>query len=333
MYISRLFSLFVVLIIAIFLFSCSSDDELPAVQNANMIGNVSIGEFDLSSGKISISIAAEDANGDLILDGLSPDNFEFTDLQVFPLDEDMPITPIVADISLDIINPDEEAPVSLVLSFDTSGSMTSNDPDRLSIEAGKSILERLRDGDQAAIVDFGGASADVIQGFTDDLDLLKEEIDNLRFRGATPMFDSIHKSIDLIEEINAENAAIVVLADGDNNRRPRDREEVVFRANENNIPIFTIALGDDLDFDDLIYFSDFTGGVFAEAAEADALEELFDGIGSSIFDGRAVLDTELFFEDDLPEAGQYRVVGTLNVSIGGNNIEIPVDFLFNAGGD
>lgn len=320
----------ILLISTVFLFSCSSEDELPPVQDANIVGNVSIGEFDLQTGIISISVAAEDADGELILDGLSPDNFEFTELMVYPIDEDLPLTAVLADLNIDIITPDQEVPVSLVLSFDTSGSMTNNDPDRLSIEAGKTILERLREGDQAAIVEFGGRSADIVQEFTDDIDLLQDEIDNLTFRGATPMFDSIHKSIDLIVEADAERSAIVVLADGDNNRSPRDRDEVVTRANQNNIPIFTIALGDEFDFADLIFFSDFTGGIFAEASEAEALEELFDGIGSSIFDGRVVLDTSLFFEEDLPETGLYRIEGILNISIGGNSLQIPLEFPFSA---
>jgi hypothetical protein len=327
MNISRFLILFVITAFFSCVFnSCSSDDSLPEVHQAPMIGNVSIGEFNLDAGTVSISVAPEDREGNLILDGLNSSHFDLEDLQIFSMDADTLVTSAVASLNIEIQRPDQETPVSLVLSFDTSGSMTSNDPDRLSIEAGKLLIDRLREEDQAAVIEFGGRSASVVKEFTNDKELLKEVIDDLSFGGATPMFDSIHKSIDLIEEAMGESAAIVVLADGDNNRNPRDRDEVVVRANQNNIPIFTIALGDDLDFEDLIYFSDFTGGIFAEASEAGALEELFEGIANTIFEGRVIINADLFFDRDLPEAGQYLIEGTLVTDIGGNRIEIPVSF-------
>lgn len=307
---------------------CKKSDKVPKVVEVDVIGNVRLKAFDRNQGVFDIIIAPKDIDGNLIADGVKPDNFKLENIRVERVSDNTQVGNATGSITIEIIQTGQSTPLDIVIDFDTSGSMSWNDPNRLAIDAGKSVVDLMRTIDMGAIVEFGGNSAVVVQEFTSDKTLLKSKIDGLVYSGSTPLYDSIHKSLELIEDKNSSNAAIVVLADGDNNRPPYDRNAIITRANQRNVPIFCIALGQGLDFSDLIFFADNTGGAFAEATDAQALQALFDSIGFGIFQGRIVITVNIFFNPTLPNAGQYRMVGQLITDLGGGRVVTPFTFTF-----
>lgn len=304
-------------------------DGAPPVADAPLVGGVRPdGTFTTDGGVFFITLSPRDEQGNLITEGVTIDSFAFRDIEVAPASSpDSVVASATATITdVEIRQPTEGEAVSLVLDFDTSGSMFSNDPNRLSIQAGKDIVDLLRPGDQAAVVEFGGSTASVVQGLTDDRELLKQRIDSLSFGGLTPLYDSIWKSLDLLDAAGASNPAVVILADGDNNRPPYDFNAIVNQANAQGAPLFTIGLGSAANHAQLQDFADLTGGVYAEAVDADGLEELFDAIGFGIIQGRVIVSAEGVFQPRLDATGDYVVQGVLETTIGGSTVDTPFSF-------
>ena len=308
-----------------------------------MLGNPTVGEFTTEEGNFSVSVAPLDSDGALIFDvdegdftmeieltepGLGKSETKNMESEQGNNNDTAVATACVPALFVEVIRPGEDEPINVVLDFDTSGSMDRNDPDRLSIEAGKEIVELLSDDDKAAVVEFGGDQAEVVQEFTSDKELLIEKIDALEWGGWTPLYDSVFLSLEKLEDNEATNPSVIILADGDNNRPPNDRDELVAQANQQNTPLYSIALGDELDFDDLIYFSDNTGGIFAEAEDAEALDELFDNFGLTVTQGRVDVNVNCQFEDEV-DPGNYEVRGDIESDIGGNTIEDEFEFPVN----
>jgi len=301
----------------------------PPVVEAPLVGDVRTdGTFSTDGGVFYITLSPRDGEGNLIAEGVTIDSFAFRDIEVAPASSpDTIVAAATATITdVEIRQPTEGEAVRLVLDFDTSGSMSGNDPSRLSIKAGKDIVDLLRPGDRAAVVEFGGSTARVVQGLTDDRNLLKQTIDSLSFGGMTPLYDSIWRSLDLLDAAGASNPAIVILADGANNQAPYDFDAIVTRANAQGVPLFTVGLGSAAAHGQLQDFAALTGGVYAEAVDAGALEQLFEAIGFGIIQGRVIVSAEGLFQPRLTNPGEYVVNGVLETTIGGSTVDTPFSF-------
>ena len=68
---------------------------------------------------------------------------------------------LVEVTALNLIEARPGEQVTVVMVFDSSGSMRDNDPFDLRVDAGKRLLSVLKSDDQAAVIDFGG----LLQGF------------------------------------------------------------------------------------------------------------------------------------------------------------------------
>lgn len=93
-----------------------------------------------------------------------------------------------------------EAPFEIALLLDTSGS-TRNDV-ALIREAALSFIQALRPGDRVAVIGFAmgrqGPSVEVLSRLTDDRNLLRSAIENLRSSAGTPFYDALERIADEI---------------------------------------------------------------------------------------------------------------------------------------
>ena len=207
--------------------------------------------------------------------------------------------------------PREEATV--ILAMDSSGSMTATDvaPDRMTAarEAASSFVDGLPDGFRVGVVSFSN-EADVVVPPTADRDEALRGLSALRADNGTALGDAIARSVDLgvtsLDEQLAANTdetpvVVLLLSDGANTTGDYEPLEAAQKAKDAKVPVYTVALGTDAgtvegpdgyggirtirvppDPETLSRVAELTDGKFFEAADQDALESVYDEIGSQV---------------------------------------------------
>ena len=203
--------------------------------------------------------------------------------------------------------PREDATV--VLTMDTSASMTATDvaPSRLDAakSAASTVLDGLPDRFRAGLVSFS-SSVRVLEEPTDDHDAVRSSLDSLEGDVGTAIGDAIEASVALADDGTEDRAgekplfAVLLLSDGANTIGSEPLA-VVDQAKEAGIPIYTIALGTATgtvevtnDYGEtqtvnvppdpatLRQIAEETGGRFFEAPTEADLQEVYDEIGSQV---------------------------------------------------
>jgi Ca-activated chloride channel family protein len=194
--------------------------------------------------------------------------------------------------------PVERASVMLVT--DTSGSMNATDvaPDRLTAAkaAATRFLERVPDQLQTGIVAYADGPHTVVRP-TQDRAQVSTTLDALRAEGGTATGDALASALAALGTRSQDSppAAIVLLSDGAS-KTGRDPAEVAREARAAGVPIYTVALGtpDGVveaggqvlsvppDPEALAEVAEISGGRAFAAEDADALDEVYEALGSRI---------------------------------------------------
>jgi Ca-activated chloride channel family protein len=150
----------------------------------------------------------------------------------------------------------QELPMrDLLVALDLSGSMETQDfsddtgdsSDRLT--AAKQVLEQFlqrRKGDRVGLIFFGSA-AFVQAPFTEDLDVVRELLDEAQVRMLGPrtmMGDAIGVAIRMFERSEVDERVLIVLTDGNDTGSMVPPLRAAEIARDNGVTIHTIAMGD-----------------------------------------------------------------------------------------
>jgi Ca-activated chloride channel family protein len=139
----------------------------------------------------------------------------------------------------------EDVPVSLGLVIDNSGSMK---PRREQVEsASLNLVKASNSQDQVFIVNFND-EAYLDAPFTNKMEKLEEGVARIDSRGGTAMRDAISMSIDYMkEQAKLDKKVLLVVTDGDDNASSVTLEELVRKAQQSEVLIYTIGLLNDED--------------------------------------------------------------------------------------
>ncbi|GAA5147614.1 hypothetical protein GCM10023340_20290 [Nocardioides marinquilinus] len=172
----------------------------------------------------------------------------------------------------------EVASIDAVLAIDSSGSMVSNDPEDLRLDASKEFVGTLLDGDRAGVVDFDSA-AYVAQGLTTDFDAVRAAIDLIDSSGGTDIGAAVSTSLgELDAQSDGRGRVVVLLTDGDGDYD----EALTERAVATRTTIYTVGLGSGVNTTLLDDIATSTGGKFFYVGDADDLADAYDRIGDAI---------------------------------------------------
>ncbi len=304
--------------------------QLLPVDDVSLVGVIP-SVFSLDGGVFDVTVSPKDANGELITGGVTLSNFSFRNISITKASDPNVATAFgVADpTKVEIITTSSNERVSLVLDFDSSGSMDDNDPQKLRVNAGKQIVDLLASNDQAAIVDFS-ARIRLLQGFTSDKNALKAAIDRVGNSGGTSLYDSLLAVLKLFRDSGAvTNPVIVVLSDGEDTDSASTVNDVINQATLQSTPIFPISLGTNIDFSELQNLAGQTNGTFGEANKAEDLQKVFEAIGVGLTQGRIKVVGEGRFNPALTSAGEYIFSGELVTTLGGQSVPTPFSFRVN----
>jgi Ca-activated chloride channel family protein len=147
----------------------------------------------------------------------------------------------------------EEVPISYGLSVDTSGSLRSQLP--TVIEAGKSIINSNKQGDETFLVRFVGRdSIETVQDFTASKELLMDALDNMYVEGGqSAIVDAVYLSAEHVAEYkkgdegDRRRRALIVITDGEDRNSYYTQEQLFARLREEDVQIFVIGFVNELD--------------------------------------------------------------------------------------
>lgn len=196
--------------------------------------------------------------------------------------------------------------IGTALLLDSSGSMFSNDPQRLRVPAAVSFAEVIltaRAANRVGVFDFGTGRTGSFNAtrelapFTGDLEVVRTGAELTRSSGNTPLYRSTLETLEHLDrEVPAGSAdrILVVFSDGLPTSNIPSLAQVADRAVELGIPIFTVGLGpasasdsrnNPFAVDVMQELARRTGGVYGDLTGASQFVERFEAVATGLAQG------------------------------------------------
>jgi len=172
-------------------------------------------------------------------------------------------TPLITEIRYT-----DPIPTCTKLVLDVSSSMEQEIEDAK--EGARIYIRLLRSFDSAGIVQFAGDVVNV-QEMTRDTTVLLDNIDNIRLYNGTAVYDALMAAINGLKNSRGRRS-IIIYTDGADNRSRVTPEAVIDSAQAYNLPIYTIALGNNAEEEILRNIAQQTSGLFFRAATAEQMQ-------------------------------------------------------------
>ncbi len=135
----------------------------------------------------------------------------------------------------------EDAPVSIGIIFDLSGSMTSK-----LIRARDSILQFIKTAnpeDEFFVIGFNDRP-ELIEDFTNSTDDIEARLATVRSGHRTALLDAIYYGVEKMKEAKHQRKALLVVSDGGDNRSRYTEGEVRSQVRESDVEIYSIGIFD-----------------------------------------------------------------------------------------
>jgi VWFA-related protein len=170
---------------------------------------------------------------------------------------------------------DEDAPLSIGLLVDVSGSMAGKIP--ISKGAVAEFLKTMNPHDEAFLIEFSD-HAELTMGFTSDASAINEKMNTVQPGGLTALLDAVHLGLAQMKSAKNPRKALLILSDGgDNNSRysAADIKEIVRQA---DVQIYSMGV--------------FEAGLFPRLSAAEVsgpalLSEISEQTGGRVFPARS----------------------------------------------
>ena len=135
----------------------------------------------------------------------------------------------------------EDAPVSIGIIMDLSGSMTSK-----LIRARDSILQFMKTSnpqDEFFVIGFNDRP-ELIEDFTNSVEDVEARLATIRAGHRTALLDAIYFGVDKMKTARNERKALLVVSDGGDNRSRYTEAEVRSQVRESDVQIYSIGIFD-----------------------------------------------------------------------------------------
>ncbi len=134
----------------------------------------------------------------------------------------------------------EEAPITMCLLIDVSGSMTGQ---RAGVTAAAlALFKASKPGDEVCMVDFNDEVFYDLP-FTSDLKKMEESLDEIDARGGKALRDAIGQSIDHVERAaRNKKKVLVVVTEGNDSSSTLTQDQLLDEIRNSGVPIYSIGL-------------------------------------------------------------------------------------------
>jgi|GEM_PF-6139934 len=332
----------------------SSDDE-PEVAEVLVIGTKVQADF-LNTGRFGLSATPLDIDGSSILSEKIKAEVELravTRKAVAKLEHGAGVETqnsivFVTNVDVERVQEPSGNDLAVPVNLDGSGSMSWTDPNRNRVDATIAFFNELENTNitfESALFEFPGSNTNpdfsrtsMYQGFTSDLDLLREAADKVTAGGLTPMWNSMLEVIEYSESqrpFASYEKAVVLLGDGLNNQGNATLQQVCDASVDYVSPVYGIGFGPASDVSSqaesaaveaMRLVSECSGGTYIgvpdEELDPTAFANAFRGFAVGTSQGSLVFAVQI--ESGLEEIrneGVERLEGTLRVTSGGKTAE------------
>jgi len=211
--------------------------------------------------------------------------------------------PISGSAKITGVRPVGNQPMQVVISMDGSGSMKRSDPSRRRVQAANrfvDVVARATPRNEFGVVEFD-RGVSVRSELGGSLAATRNAIAEVDATGSTALFDSLMRSIDLLEASGKRNArrAILVLSDGRDNSSKATLQQVVKRARRSKVTIYAVSLGGALDQPNLGFVGPLqtltaeTRGAFVHVSRAEELVARFEAMAFAQTKGWMEVEAQL----------------------------------------
>lgn len=250
------------------------DAFLSAIQNSGdyilEVSQVDVNDYP----NVKLYVSIKDAYGDSI------DDLEYKN---FYISEDMNDSGFKTTKVEKAVQLDQEENLNIDIVADVSDSMnismTSQGTDmEVSQEAMVNFVNQIQFnvGDKAGLMSF----ADGIKRnlyFTDDKNLLINEINNLQMGNMTSLYDALYASINQIATTKGAKC-VIAFTDGEDTNSELRPEAVKDIAKRYKIPVYIIGIGSSLNSSVLMDITESTGGFYEHIADASYMSGIYERI-------------------------------------------------------
>jgi Ca-activated chloride channel homolog len=135
----------------------------------------------------------------------------------------------------------EDAPVSIGIIFDLSGSMTSK-----LMRARESILQFIKTAnpqDEFFVIGFNDRP-ELIEDFTSSVDDIQSRLATVRSGHRTALLDAIYYGVEKMKDARHERKALLIVSDGGDNRSRYTESEVRAQVRESDVEIYSMGIFD-----------------------------------------------------------------------------------------
>lgn len=179
----------------------------------------------IGTGLVNVTVSVTDNYGRFVT-GLSKEHFEVFDDKVKQQ---------IAHFS------DDDAPVSLGIVYDVSGSMK----ERIgrSLKALRRFIETSHDDDDVFLIGFNDR-ARLVQDFTTSGDQVLGHLMFVAPKGSTALYDAAYLAVEKIQQGRHSKKALLVISDGQDNKSRYTYKELRNRVKESDVQIYAIGITD-----------------------------------------------------------------------------------------
>ncbi len=202
---------------------------------------------------------------------------------------------------------DSQLSLAVVLVVDVSGSMAGQ-PLAAAQSAAAEFVNALSPQDTVAVLSFNDEVTTVQQSTSDKAKAISS-LQALTAGGNTALFEATSQGVAQAVESKSLRPVIILLSDGVDygGKSTVSRDESIAQARSADIPVYTIALGSDVDKAYLTELAQATGARFLETPSPEGLSQLYTDIGA-LLRGQYVVSLQA---PDLPAAASH----TLELSV------------------
>ncbi|WP_100401555.1 VWA domain-containing protein [Bacillus sp. FJAT-42315] len=224
-------------------------------------------------------------------------------------------------------SPNRGLDITFVL--DNSGSMTGNDPENIRITEAMNLLKSFHEYDRASVIKFNETAMN-LQSLTYDRYLVEQALKTGQPNGGTDMSTGMEEALKEFANNGGNNHKVmIILTDGYSINNERSLQ-LAQKANEANITIYTIGLGNDTDIDKetLTKIATNTNGQYERAVNASDLQDTFQNIRKSIEDLRGPkVFSDWTLTEDLHKTGDLVLTENMKLDLNGYDLKVDGDLV------
>jgi Ca-activated chloride channel homolog len=133
----------------------------------------------------------------------------------------------------------EDAPLSVGLLFDASGSM--DDKLRTSRKAASQFLQTMNPQDEAFLIEFGD-HPELVSAFTHEIDQIQTKLANVQPGGLTALLDAAEMALHEMKNAKNTRKAILIVSDGGDNNSKYSAKEIQSLVREADVQVYAMGV-------------------------------------------------------------------------------------------